>query len=66
MEQAKRLRVAFGADQEQAADTRAARRMELARKQREDDQAADEKAAEDRNLERLRKETAKEIVAQRS
>eukprot|EP00972_Heterocapsa_arctica_P087649 12925090-Heterocapsa_arctica.AAC.1 len=61
MEQARRLRVAFGADPEQAADTMAARRTEIARRQRENDQASNEEAAADRNLERLRKEATEEI-----
>jgi hypothetical protein len=66
MEQARRLRVSFGADPEQAADTRAARRTELARRQWEADQTADQGAAEDRELERLRQETTDEIEAQRT
>eukprot|EP00972_Heterocapsa_arctica_P043262 6381340-Heterocapsa_arctica.AAC.1 len=66
MDQAMRLRVSFGFAPEQAVDTRAARKMEIAHLQREADKEADEEAAADRNLERLRRETAEEILAQRT
>jgi hypothetical protein len=76
MDQARRLRVAFGADPEQAADTRAARRTEIARMQGLVDQelgrslwetmAAGEEEAADKELERLQKETTHEIEVQRA
>ena len=66
MDQARKLRAAFGGDPDQAPDTAAARRAELDRRQKETNQADTALAADIRKLERLRKQTTEEIDAQRA
>ena len=74
--QARRLRVAFGTNPDQAVDIREARTMEIAREQEKASQelarylweqtAAQEEEAADKELGRLQQETAQEYEAQRA
>jgi hypothetical protein len=66
MGQARKLRASFGVDPNQAPDIAAATRKELDRRQKEGIQADNALATDTRKLERLRKQTAEEIDAQRA
>eukprot|EP00972_Heterocapsa_arctica_P031399 4624651-Heterocapsa_arctica.AAC.1 len=66
MGQARKLRASFGVDPSRTPNIATATRKELDRRQKEDVQADNALATDTRRLEKLRKQTAEEIDAQRA